>query len=186
MYYEISHYRSRNQRIYVFLNNVSSRAKIKSSIQQKCCRRLYHYVYFLTSQYLPRDWQSTLTPVNNKTDSFYIKFLFYFNSESMYLKHIRSIQYGRKFKPSISNDIWPHILISEVGLYFPWFWLLTWLIYFYSHLWQFFTYSKDRKALEYTVSWSPIGLSQIQLYYYLSTVKEPKYKYYLEKYFLIV
>ena len=55
----------------------STRVLKMSLIWQICHRRLYYYIHFLKSEYLPRDWQSTLLRV--KTGRFYFTRQFYFS-----------------------------------------------------------------------------------------------------------
>ena len=88
----------------------------------------YYYVNFLISQYLPCDLKITIARVIINTVLFYTT-VFFSAFESIYLKYIKSLQSGWKFEPSISNDVWPHVFRSEVGLYFPYFWLRIWLIF---------------------------------------------------------
>ena len=97
------------------------------SIWQIFHLRLYYYVHFLISQYLPCDKQSMITRVNNKTVSFYMTVQFFFTFESIYIKYL---QYGKKIDPIISKYMWPHVFISKFGSYFPCFWLSNWIIFF--------------------------------------------------------
>ena len=97
--------------------------------------RLYYCLNHLISEYLPRDWQNTLASVNNKKILFYTKVLFSSTFKSTYLKYFKYLQSGRKFKPSISNDMWPNVSRSKVRSYFIYFWLCTWIIFcFFSYV----------------------------------------------------
>ena len=81
---------------------------------------LYYYIHQLISNYLPCFWQSMLISVNNKT-FFILHAIFFFTFESIYLKYIKYLQYGTKSEHRISNNMWPHVFISEVRSYFPCF-----------------------------------------------------------------
>ena len=84
----------------------------------------------------------------------------FFTCKSIYLKYP---QCGQKIEPIISNNMWPHVLIYEVGSYFPCFFCYILGLYFVSsRIWQFSTYFKDGKVLESTVSWLPIGSNRLQ------------------------
>ena len=68
--------------------------------------------------YLP--WYTKQPHAFHKQILFYTV-VFFFTQESIYLKYLKSLQSGRKVKPSILNDMWPHVFSSEVGSYFPCF-----------------------------------------------------------------
>ena len=73
---------------------------------------LYHIIY----------------PVINKAHSqvsstiwwFILNYSFYFFTfKSIYLKYLKYIKSRPKFGPIISNNMWPNVFRSEVGLYVP-------------------------------------------------------------------
>ena len=93
----------------------------------------YYYVYSLMYHYLTCDQQTTLTYVNNKMVLFYKTVFFIF--KFIYLNHIKSLQSGRKFEPSISNDMLPHFSDPNLDHTFYIFWLHTWIIFlFFSYV----------------------------------------------------
>ena len=67
-------------------------------------------------------------------------FFVFFTFESINLKYVTSLQFGRMFEPSISKNMLLHILRSEVGPYFPCF-LVAYLAHIFSYfMWQFSNY----------------------------------------------
>ena len=50
-------------------------------------------------------------------------------------------------------------------------------------MWEFSTYFKDEKVLEYALSWFSIESNRLQPEHYFPPNIEPKSKYYLDKYF---
>ena len=95
----------------------------------------------------------------------------------IYLKYLQS---GPKFEPSISNDMWPHVSRSKVGLHVQFFWLRTWIIYIYISYVEIFTHFRYSKVLEYTISWLLSESNMIHPEYYFLPNNEPKLKYCLE------
>ena len=102
---------------HINLNKVGSRGQI--SYMQKKCHWWYH-VNLLISEYISR-YQKRMLAIDAKK----ITLMVFSNFKSIYLKHVKSLQSGRKIEFSISNDMWPHVFRSEVGLYIFIFWLHT-------------------------------------------------------------
>ena len=90
---------------------------------------------------------STLTRIINNIfyvlqDSFVL-----FTFESIPLKYIYS---GLKFEPAISSDMWPHVFIYLFGLYVPFLWLHTRLIFFP------LIYDNCQITLKMVICWYPM------------------------------
>ena len=87
-----------------------------------------------------------------------------FTLESIYLK---SIHYGPKYEPSISNDMWPHVFIYFFGfLCSMFFGYLLGLYIFSSRIWQLTTYFGKGELLESTVIWFLSEPNRLQPGYY--------------------
>ena len=93
--------------------------------------------------------------------------------KSIYLKYLHS---EPKFKTTISNDVWPHVFRSLVRLYLTLFSLHTWHIYVFFLYVMIFTYLKDRKVLESTMSWLLMESNQLQTGYYFTPNNRPNSK----------
>ena len=135
--------------------------------------------------YIP--WsKSTLAHVNNKTVLFYTTVLSILLNKyiSEYIKYIKS---GRKFQLSISNDIWPHVFISEVRSYIFMF-LVAYLGYiFFSYvsivhlLWR-----REGVGIYCKLIHDWIELTRARIFFswpIQNRNTEPNSKYYLENYF---
>ena len=97
----------------------------------KISPKLYYYVHYLISNYLPRDQQCTMIRVIKTTVFIYTNVLFYLHLNP-YISDISNIYNTDEILSLAYQTIYEH-MFTDPELYhnFHVFWLHTWIIYFF-------------------------------------------------------
>ena len=144
---------------------------------------LHYNIRYLISCYLPNYWQNTITRFMNKTVFILRDYFVILSFKSMKIKYIKSLLCGTKFVYNISNNVWPHVFRSEIGLYVQCFYDYVLGLYFvYYFVLQFSTNFNNRKVLESTISLFLSESNHLHPEYYFPPNNKPDSKYILEKY----
>ena len=107
----------------------------------------YYYLHSLIFHYVPCYQQITLTCVINKTVLFHME-VFISTFKSIYLKYL---QWGPRFEPSISNNMWPHVFRSEFWSHFPDF-----LVAYSAYNFFLLVYGNFTLTLKMWMCWNPL------------------------------
>ena len=136
-------------------------------------QRKYHWQYhvnLLIYEHIFRDWQRRLAIDATKTQP-----TVFSNFESIYLKHLKSLQSGQNNEPSISKNMSPHFSDSKSDQTFHVLSYVLGLYYVSYSMWWLSTYFEDGKVLESTVSWLLIESNQPENDYYWPPNTEREY-----------
>ena len=132
---------------------IRSSRVLENVIDTKMPLILYYCWHSLIYHCIPHDRQITTTRVINKKYFISQVSFILFRFKSIYLKYIQYIQSRKKFEPSISKDMWPHVFRSKVRSYFPCF-LVTYLAYtFFLLIWDNFLFT-----LKTGRCWNPLSV----------------------------